>query len=269
MRFVICPLYQEAAPLIERMQLRPAGTCVRHPVYEGEDIRLFLCGYGSLEAAASVSAFLGQSAAKERDWYFLYGSAAGITRDDGIYQLNRIRSLDSGRDYYPSLYLDLPSASVTCGSTVLKDNREGISSDLYDMESDGILQAFSLYADDSHRLLLRFVSDTGKGEISPKMLQDVSSSYAGTFIDAMDALVPLVTSVESSILWTKEDQRLEDQLADHLHASITMRRRLHQLLIYARASHQDLSSFENLQAKDRAEGKEMLHELSDRLAAKI
>ncbi len=269
MRFVICPLYQEAAPLIERMQLRPAGTCVRHPVYEGEDIRLFLCGYGSLEAAASVSAFLGRSAATERDWYFLYGSAAGITCDDGIYQLNRIHSLDSGRDYYPSLYLDLPSASVTCRSTVLKDNREGISSDLYDMESDGVLQAFSLFADDSHRLLLRFVSDTGKEEISPKMLHDVSAVYADRLIEAMDGLVHLVTSAQTSLAWSEEDQRIEDQLADHLHASITMRRQIHQLLVYAKASHQDLSSFLNMQAKDREEGKEMLHELSNRLAAKI
>lgn len=256
--------------MIEKGQLKPVEAHGPHPVYEGEDIRLLICGYGSLEAGCATAAFLGQYKASEQDWYFLYGSAGGITRSSGLYQLNRIHSEVSGRDQYPSLFLDLPSASVTCGPKIWNPAmNNSADTDLYDMESDGIFQAFRLFAKDGHCLLMRFVSDTGDQKMTPAQLKNCSATYADTFWMAVETLIHASDSLESSLSWSQEAQKLEDQLVTNLHASLTMHRQIHQLLIYALASGQDLSLFHMPPAKDRSQGKEMLHELSQRIAAKI
>lgn len=232
MRYIFTALRNEAADLIRELQLKPSDTSLQ--CYENENTVLTVTGTGPLSAASACAAVLFSHHVTDRDIVINAGIAASIHngRENELYVIHKIHDHSSDRDYYPDLIPapEVPEAQLITGA---KPYRSGaaVSSDtsdapvLYDMEGAAVFHAASMFLPPHRIRLLKLVSDFGETE---RIHFDPAWS----------------SMIKNAVL--QEAQRMETvpphpkkqvpdcaALAQELHATVAMQRRLEQALRYA------------------------------------
>lgn len=282
MIYLFTALYQEARPMIQNWNLKQREG--RIPVFQNETITLALTGTGPLSAASVTAAVLSASAVTEEDLLINAGCAAAVSDlpIGSVYLIHKITDLASGHDCYPDpVYSACTNeASLITGSRILSNHEEpGCISRaqllnktavyeadplLYDMEAAGIFQAGSLFFAPHQMRFLKLVSDAG----APVTKADLASCSER-----------LVSSVEAEIqafqhLSKPQSIRKPDsgKLAEDLCASLTMKRRLDQILHWCSLSGKDMQEvlapfYESnaLPASSKEEGKRILKEIEHAL----
>lgn len=270
---IFTALYPEAQPLLEKLQLKRDVEAHVFEQYSSQDGKtvLVLTGPGPVRAAAAVGYVLG----KERDITLVnYGScAAESVADSGmLYRCCKLISPDEGRTFYPDLLVkgDLPDAEVVTAGTVW--NGKETSGDtlpvLHDMEAAAIYEAGNLRLGPHQMHFLKFVSDFGEGErITPQALRESSEKAAGKAAEYIENLR------QSDVLSGADASDTEyGKLEQDLHASVTMRAQLRQLLRYAGLSGFDTDALvremyrkKEVPTRDKREGMKVLQEMKRRI----
>jgi hypothetical protein len=267
MLVILCPLSAEAEPLAAALSLTRGGDFLGHPLFGDEDRRLLVTGSGNTRAAALAAAYLSSLSPLSDGCLAVFGSAAGMRpeRKEGLFRLSRIRSLAEGKDEYPSALIRLGTPGVSClsGDQVLRSGERRGEEDLYDLESFGLFQAGSLFFHPDAMLFLRFVSDNGLHKpMTRKALAEQAQRYAPSAAAAV-TVFQHVLEEDTAAAKKREADAYAEMIADRLHASLTMRRRLQQVLAYAELSGQNLAAAAAgiPETADKEEGKKVLHEL--------
>ncbi|MDZ4786501.1 MAG: hypothetical protein SGJ02_10550 [bacterium] len=156
----VCALYCEAAPIIEKLQLKKRAELTAFQVFEGSDAFLIITGIGKVNSAAAVSYITGVLGAG--DYYFNIGVCGSISsyKISEFVVPHKIVDLSAGRCFFPELKLkgDLQEGVLGTFDLAVSDEIPGI--DFYDMEASGFFEAASKFADTSRVYSLKVISDT-------------------------------------------------------------------------------------------------------------
>ena len=273
MRYIFTALRAEAAALIKDLNLKQTDFPI--PCYENENTVLAVTGTGPLSASAACGAVLAARPHSNHDIVINAGIAASCRGGvrDRMYAVHKIHDLSSGRDYYPDLIpaASLPEASLITGAKPyvldmfgLPDRNEPVilydPVVLYDMEGSAIMHAASLFLAPHRIRILKLVSDFGD-----ETQLRFDSRWAQMISDAVQQEAAAMESLQG-----RPEKILPDieALAEDLHASVAMRRRLEQAVRYAQLAGIDMHALEAayrrdglLPAADRQAGKLVLERL--------
>lgn len=273
MIFLVTALSHEAGPLIRHFHLSKAEGSL--PVFSGEEITLIETGSGPLSAAAVTAAVLARSAVQPADFLINLGIAAGLHQEakGSMVLIHRLSDLSSGRDYYPDILAASlhEEARLFTGSTVYEDGTDSLpafsGSAVYDMEGAAIFHAASLFLAPHQMRFLKVISDAGK--------ELPSSADIRAMIEAV--LPQLEAEIEAMKLQcslTAPAAIETDAIAALFRPSLSMKRQIHQLLLYCELAGIDwrrtIGQYQEKQllpAKNREEGKKRLEEVRNELLA--
>ena len=282
MIFLFAALRIEAMPFIRNLNLEPEEG--PFSIYRNEDTILTVTGTGPLSAAAATASVLSTHPVGEDDFLMNVGTAAGIANAclHTVYRIHKVTDLSSGRDYYPDLLITPsgPEATLITGGKLCSNepDPDQISWDmlnselpllqnepvLYDMEASGIVTAASHFLAPHQIRILKAVSDEGT-PVTGREVSSLAELLYNAYLEELPCMkaqcvkeaVPAVSC---------------DSLADDLHASLTMRRSLSQLLYYCELAgidyHTVIDSYYQrglLPANDRQKGKILLEEIRHEL----
>ncbi len=278
MIYIFTALRAEALAFIRNQNLKAKEGPFQ--IYRNDEQILAVTGTGPLSAAAAVSSILSLYPPGAEDFLINAGIAAGISNAavQTVYRIHRIRDLASGRDFYPDLLItsSIPEASVITGSRICaccpkpdQISREELLSVLplteeepllYDMEAAGVIHAASRFLAPHQICILKAVSDEGK---------PVTSDDAAALSEKLyTAFLEELPCMKAQCVKEEIPSAACDSLAEDLHASVTMRRSLSQLLYYCELAGIPYRSvldqyYENgrLPASNRQEGKLLLDEI--------
>ena len=266
MIYVLTALQAEAKPLIRRWNLKKEEG--RLQVFSNERIRLAVTGTGPLSASALTGALLASHPIQPQDFLINAGICAGPEEEPRgtVFLIHKLTDTMTGRDYYPDLIHTAlnKEACLKTGPSVYTGTIS--SGTLYDMEGAAIFHAGSLFLSPHQMRFLKVISDHGNSFPSP---EEVTSLMEGILpvleeeLQAMEQQCPGEAPVlsEEEIPW-----------AD-FRASVTMKRQLHQLLLYCELSGTDwweiMEQYRRegkLPCRTREEGKFLMEELRHALA---
>jgi hypothetical protein len=263
---VFVPLYQEAASLIQALELKKQDLVHGWDTFINGEIRLTIMGTGKDNAVAAVSSVLAADPPGGRDFLVLFGSAAGIdTESRGLYQAVEIDDLIQKRIYYPDpvWHTGIREAVFLTGAELLlyMDGNQYIRKNetvLYDMESAGVYFAGMKHMGPHQMLFFRFVSDHGE-KIDSHALGVEAEKYTGEMIRILKQLEEFSREKKTDRI----SSDLLERLCVHTHASMTSSRQLKQLFIYGEAAGLDLEKivrpYLEKECRDREEGKKVLY----------
>ena len=268
MIFLFTALYAEAKPLIEHWHLKRKEGPIQQ--FENGEITLTVTGTGPIAAASVGGAVLGKKPRHADDFLISAGICAGLShqKKGSIVLIHQLIDQNSGRAFYPDIIFTSLKREETLFTGSRVWNRESSVADhgLYDMEGAALFEAGSLFLSPHQMRFLKTVSDTGDTLVTP---QEVSG--------LMKELIP---SLEAEIeamrrQCAKEEEVLienEEETADLFQASLTMRRQIHQLLLYCTLAGTDWKAVIQqkikqglLPAENRSEGKKRLEEIRHEL----
>ncbi len=233
MRYIFTALRNEAADLIRELNLKPSDTALQ--CYENDNTVLTVTGTGPLSAASACAAVLFSHHVTDRDIVINAGIAASIRngREHGLYVIHKIHDGSSDRDYYPDLIpaSEYPEAQLITGAKPYRASNAVLSSGtsdttvLYDMEGAAVFHAASMFLPPHRIRLLKLVSDFGE---SDQIHFDLawSSMIKNAVMQEAENMLGVPAHPEKQIPDCAA-------LAQELHATVAMKRRLEQALRYA------------------------------------
>lgn len=133
---ILCALYQEAAPLIRKLELKKADGRHGIDIYIKNDVMLGIIGTGPVRAAAGTAVLL-ERIGSDSQILISYGSSAFLREfqpDSAssytgvLFQLNKITNADSDRTFYPDMIWNtgLPEAEGFTGSRIMYSTDPGM-----------------------------------------------------------------------------------------------------------------------------------------------
>lgn len=329
MIFIFVASFVEAKPLISCLNLKRQNdikpfeiykNCIEnHKAKHNENklesdinniIYLTITNQGKENAAAAVGYMMGKYFTYEEESIVLnIGIAAGNenTKLGEFYQINKIHSIDSGRDYFPFIYDNyFKETTLLSGSKILdnflgviskkdissvevqtkKDNKEKL---LYDMESEGIFLAALHFVTPDRIIILKAVSDNGvkastnlKEDIN-KAIENFNSEILLKYINHLGMKIAkerkkseVENSLEKNFEFKNEKGEIIKFLLQDLKCSSSMELELEKLLGYANSAGIDINQIINtlyrekvLPVKSRADGKKVLLEIKEKILSQL
>ncbi|MCX7902889.1 MAG: hypothetical protein N2486_00105 [Caloramator sp.] len=158
-----CALYAEAKPLIERFRLKKNMKENHFEVFEGDNVKLIISGYGKINAATAAVYFITKNNL-ECEAFVNIGIAGSLKRKikDAVL-INKLVDKDTGRSFYPDILIKHSfneGTLETFSKVVIKD----IVEDLCDMEGSALFEALSKFLPPHKVQVVKIVSDNLDGE---------------------------------------------------------------------------------------------------------
>jgi hypothetical protein len=254
MIYIFCALYDEAHPWIEKYHLvREHDKFPFQVFYGGEsDIRLTVTGMGSVAAAAAVSAVCTKYEVNR--WDFLVNIGICDAKNstfpaDTIWLCNKITDQSTGKTFYPDMLYrhDFAENNIT---TTAADTEAAV------------YQSGSYFFEPQQMSFLEITSDGEISENSWNSLNDYLSNLQHVSWQEK----------EQNTIFSEEEMRKLNTLAEHLCCSAVMKEQLLQYARYAALAQipywniiENLYVEGLLPCRSRKEGKQRLEELKQRL----
>ena len=278
-------LFQEAKPFIKYFDLKKINVNLPFPIYTGakedNEIYLIISGVGMIKASAAVGAFFSWIKFEQKAFYedcdiVNIGSCGSVNESDigNIFRINKILNKDSGKSFYPDLLMvsELKEAVIESGSRIYQKNIAGCEL-LFDMEAASIYEAGNLFVGPDRMHFLKVVSDAGNSNIDATFLENVMDKNKETISCFIENLIEFRKSQKETIFDDNkytEYMDLFEKIALQLHASVTMKAKIKQLMNYAFLAGIDVKTkyetFEErgvVPCRDKKAGKKVLDELQN------
>jgi len=142
---LVVALQCEAKPFIHHYRMKGNANHSPFRIYEGDDIRLIVCGIGKVSAAAATS-YLHSVHAYERNCAWLNIGIAGHA-DKHIgegFLIHKITDAGSGTSWYPPIVISTPCMTDSL-VTVDRAEYNFSTADIYDMEASGFYATASRF----------------------------------------------------------------------------------------------------------------------------
>jgi len=143
---IVVALNCEAEPIIRQYHLKGYGDHHPYRIYEGDGIRLIVCGVGKLAAAAATAYIHSAYACESHTGWFNIGIAGHADKVIGNGSLiHKVTDEGSGKSWYPPLLLDMSSPTDSL-VTVDRAEESFTRQAMYDMEASGFFATASRFA---------------------------------------------------------------------------------------------------------------------------
>ncbi len=305
MIYIFSALYPEVQALIQEKNLKKQGNSGRFQQFADSDrnLLLTLTGVGEISAAATVAAVLSKENAGKGDFLLSLGSCAWIRKENSLnlgedfkeqgnywenppkigeyLLLNSLKSLNSGRTFYPDLLERSSFREVSCltGSKVISEEEDLTSSsfpfyDVYDMEASAVYEAANFFLGPEQMRFLRLLTDYGRGnEVSASDIQDLSLKKVEEIIREVDKLLCISEEAkQGDEILTNSELFYVDKLASDMKLSKTLSDQLRQNILFFALSQLPWKEItENwyeegmLPCRDKRTGQKLLGELKSGL----
>ncbi|SEF78553.1 Nucleoside phosphorylase [Caloramator fervidus] len=161
MILIQCALYVEAKPLIEKFDLKKNMKENFFEVFENDDIKLIISGYGKINASSSATYLVSKNL--DCNAFLNIGIAGSRKRKIGeAVLINKLKDYDTQRTFYPDILLKhkFKEGFLETFSKVVNFEVE----DLCDMEGSAFFEALSRFLPPHKIQLIKIVSDKLDGE---------------------------------------------------------------------------------------------------------
>ena len=229
MIYISTALELEAGPIIEKLNLKKNTDHHLYNVYTGGDFALIVSGVGKIASAMAATYMLTTLGVPA---FFVNTGIAAGDAGTGIYLINSITDIGSGRSVYPSMLInmDLPEKPLLTSDSVIEDHL--IKPDfIYDMEGFGFYLAASKFMTNDRIVLIKYISDIGaiEGKVDREAIEKAITDNSSLAADKIKELTLIPPKDESTIV----DKARFDAFADYYLMSATSRSDLMKLLTYA------------------------------------
>ena len=271
--------------MIERYQLKKESGQSNFFVFSNEDasVRLVISGVG-IAAAVAVAEISTVYPPGKEDFLLNFGTCAGgeAFPIGQVYLCNKLTEKAGGRTFYPDILYQhpFPETELVSVSKVVENVEK--ENGLFDMEAAYVYQAGSYYYSPDRMIFVKVVSDHGiqkketdkeRPQIPMKELMEQTQEPLFSYLETLRKISDL--QEEDGIKQGRirqESQNEAARLGESLHASVTMRMELEQLLYYWKltgtgyqALLEEYSGRGILPVKDKREGKKILEQLKANL----
>lgn len=300
MVYIFCALFDEAAGIINKYGLKKQkeDPRLKFDVFtaEGTDITLVLTGTGLMNAAVAAGSACSFYGIGPSDHIVNVGTCAGKEPVGTAVLADRIKNAATGRTFYPDMLLKTGLSErplVTCTRAITeKEMPESIKdaaetgedpghevTEIFDMEAAGIFEAAVFYTGQHCISIIKAVSDNGISETDDltKIKEKIDTAMA-LAAEAVTGYIDLVVAEDregnrktAALTDSNEDLYIE-KLSSDLKCSVTMEKRLRQIMRYAYLAGTDhrgvIASFYEtgiLPVKNKNDGKTVLENIAEKL----
>ena len=268
MIYLICALYPEAKPLIDKFKLKKTDDG-KFQIFKDDAITLVITGTGQISAAIATAYVLTKYECHKADFVINIGICAGMLPVKRAYLINKITDVSSGRTYYPDMLYKsaFEESELFSGNSILSEGNYP----LYDMEAAAIYQAAIKFISTDRISFIKIVSDN----FSPESVKTVINDCLEGNISIIDEYILTCKHIADEIIATEASDdyiHLFDQLKQDFHCSVTMENSLKGLLKYACISKIDVPGIINtmkeneiLPCQNKEEGKKALEHFRKQL----
>lgn len=252
MIYLVCAMYGEAVPWIERFGLKKQTTFHRVQVFANEQIMCIITGVGSMAAATALTEVLTTQQIQGKF------SAADILLNIGVcgckdkevpcgttYLCHSIQDGATGRIYYPDILYKHPFQEETLYSATKPFSTSEIQSQpcrLIDMEGAGVYQSGIRFFETHRMFFVKIVSDYGvqsSVQDGTAIGQDVRTLVAQHVDTLVQWLEPWLTDDGETQIFTPEQEAELQTLCRSLKASVTMEQEIRQMMTWCRLNGND------------------------------
>ena len=242
MLYFIVALYPEAAPVISRFQMKPAGGRIGS-VYASENAVLVLTGSGPVAAAGALAEALTLFPPTEHDILInlgICGAPAGFCEPGTWFRINKITDNAAGRDFYPEILFSpgFPEAALMTYS-----NPVAAPSALTDMEASAVYQTGQSFFPPERMLFYKGVSDFGVSEGARLNPSDVTALIEKVLPDILSEANGIMQALPSDPVLSEAAEAAVSKLCGLLSASVTMEHEIRLLAVYREFRCHDAAEF--------------------------
>ncbi|MCX7884734.1 MAG: nucleoside phosphorylase [Caloramator sp.] len=273
MVFIVTALMLEASPLIEYYNLKKDMNINNYQVYKNEDITLIISGVGKIKAAMAAVYILSNFKCKKEDILVNIGFCGANSLKYNLGELiiiNKIKDIDSGKDYYPDVYFgkNIKKETLCCSSKpIFKGDYIDDNNILIDMESAGIMEAGQKFLYVHNTVILKIISDF----LNPKNLdKEILKGYIKNNISLIDEIIYELKSLNDLLKnpFDKEE-KIVNILCENLNFTEAMKKMLFKEVKKAKLKGLQpvniLNEFCNMEVKIKKEGKRVFEQIMEKL----
>lgn len=170
MIYIVTALQIEASPIIEYFRLKRDMSINEYQVYKNSEIALIVGGVGKVKSAMAAVYLLAENKASKKDILLnigFCGASAGRYPLGSLLLINKIKDMDTERDYYPDVFAgsNIPHEALLCCSKPIGKNALKGNTDFFcDMESSGVMEAARKFVYTHNVVILKVISDYLTGQ---------------------------------------------------------------------------------------------------------
>lgn len=261
MILIQCALYSEAKPLIEKFRLSKNMKENYFEVFEGDNIKLIVSGYGKINAAASAVYFITKNNL-ECEAFVNIGIAGSLKRKiREAVLINKIEDNDTGRSFYPDILIKHSfdeGTLETFSKIVIKDMVE----DLCDMEGSAFFEALSKFLPPHKLQVIKIVSDNLDGK---RLNHDFVYDVIKDNIEKIeDFIVKLYNANKREKFLDDKDETILQGISQNLNLTEFQKNELIKQYISFKIRGEDINILEpflQIKVKTKNEGKKYYNEI--------
>lgn len=224
-------LYPEAAPVIKRFSMKPAGGRLGS-LYRSEDALLVLTGSGLLAASAALSEALTLFPPSSDDILInlgICGAPEGFGRQGEWFRISKITDAGTGRDFYPELLFTSPLREATL-RTVAASEASPVT--LTDMEAASVFQTAQAFFPPERMLFYKGISDFGIEAGGRLDAASVTESVASVLPFVLSEAETVSSLPKETASLSAETEQAVAELSKRIDASASMEHEIRLLAVY-------------------------------------
>ncbi|SKA87785.1 Nucleoside phosphorylase [Caloramator quimbayensis] len=273
MVFIVTALMLEAAPLIEHYKLKKDMNINNYPVYKNDDITLIVSGIGKIKSAMAAVYILSTFKCKKEDILINIGFCGATSFKYNLGEpiiINKVKDMDTGRDYYPDVYCgkNIKKGTLYCSSKpMFKEDYIDNNDTFIDMESSGIMEASQKFLYAHNTVILKIISDF----LNPEDLdKEILKSYIKRNLTSIDEIIDELKNLNHSLRNPFEDEeKAVNILCEKLNFTEAMKKMLFKEVRKSKLKGLEplsiLNEFCNIEVKIKKEGKRVFEQIIERL----
>lgn len=230
MLYIVAAMHCEAKPLIQQFNLKRDASARFFEIYRNEDMALVVSGVGKMRAAIATSHILSRLEPDESSAIVNIGTCGSISKSLAVGNLvliNKIKDVETGREYYPDMLLrkifmeqgslDTHNEVLTRNNMVAYYKQKDRYPDFVDMEASGFFQAAERFLGPHQIYVVKVVSDYLEGNLMDKAyITDCMEKAMPDIKKLIDEILNFQGQAVKEDIFTSEDRITLEKLVSHL-----------------------------------------------------
>lgn len=275
MVYIVCALYIEAKPLIDKYKLKKNNNLTKFQVFSNENIKLILSGVGKIKSAIALTYLITNEKIDKNACVMNFGYA-GTTINSvklgDIFIPNKITAKTNEKNFYLDMIYkhNFLEGTLSTFDKILEKSEENV--DYIDMEAYGFYEAASYFFKRDKIIILKIISDILFEKKEDRKMIDFneSSKLDKTYEKIFNFLDELILSLkEKNTLFSKEEIAYIQKLEIRLKFSETMLNEFKNIVRYLKLSEKNIFEFfkcyENVEIKNKIEVKKYFEDIKKRI----
>lgn len=275
MIYIVCALYVEAKPLIDKYALKKESLYAKFQIFSNEKIRLIISGLGRIKSAIAISYLFENSNVDDNDLIINIGYCASTNPYDKLYEIvniSQIKSAYSKKACYPDMLYkhNFIEGTLICHDEIIETykNRDNI---YIDMESIGFFESAGMYLKKDRIIILKIISDIITENRNERQVFDINNQM--NLERVYEKIYDFIENLINFSIKEEEFSELEKEyilkISRILKLTDTMYYEFLNILKYLKLSKQDILAFlkeyEVIEIKSKVEGKKEFENIKKRI----